>query len=253
MKCLECGDAFANQNIRQHLLDIHLLTAEEYYLKVNPGCEPVCGVCGTPTELISLSIGFKKTCGIECLSIVHSKTMSKIHEDLPVMFSEIGRKNILKLHEDNPEMARQNGKKTGRTTMLKLHEDPNWTNQNSRKGGKVGGPAALKKMRENTVRLRKEIGFATTDEKLFFDYFINKFKTQYEPDIGLGNGRLPDFLINGILVVELQGGVHNAPFKKEQDAKKKKIILAKGYKYLAIWNEELKNLDKVYNKIKGTL
>jgi len=203
MECLECGEIVNPRWVRKHIYERHRLTVKQYYDKlIHIGGN--CVECDEPAKFISISRGYRKTCGsVKCLSTNKIKRCS------------LGAK---KRHELYPNMARKNG-----------------TN-------------SLRKVSERSLDLYKKQG-SGLNLKLY-SHFRGKFRElDYEPDIGLGYHRKPDFLINGSLVVELHGGLHNIDWKQKQDARKKKLILDAGYKYLVIWNEELEDLDKVHEKI----
>ena len=56
------------------------------------------------------------------------------------------------------------------------------------------------------------------------------------------------------LIIELDGGQHNQPIKKESDTTRSQYFKKEGYKILRFWNNELSNNpDGVYQIIINTL
>jgi len=90
----------------------------------------------------------------------------------------------------------------------------------------------------------------TQPEKLLFYLLPKQFKY-------VGNGRLfinrfnPDFIdIKRKLIIEVFGDYwHNLPNYKKRDIIKLKLYKKLGYKFLIIWAKELKNQDKLQQKL----
>lgn len=114
-----------------------------------------------------------------------------------------------------------------------------------------------KEFRENTLKASFEGRkiFPNKPEKLLTK-LLNKLLPNRYKFVGDGKyfiaGFVPDFInINSQKkIIELYGDYwHNLPKRKEADKRRTIIYKKYGYKTLIIWEHELKNLDRVKNKI----
>ena len=87
----------------------------------------------------------------------------------------------------------------------------------------------------------------------YLNHLFNKLNLKY---IFVGNGKLildglcPDFVdTKNKKIIELYGEYWHRPNKRIQDKRRISIYKKYGYKTLIIWYNELKNLDRLINKI----
>lgn len=75
MTCKICNREV--QKLASHLKN-HNITAKDYYDKyIKSNNEGFCEYCGKPTEFLSLSHGYKKTCGHSCAGYLREKSRTK--------------------------------------------------------------------------------------------------------------------------------------------------------------------------------
>ncbi|MBP6979375.1 MAG: endonuclease domain-containing protein [Bacteroidales bacterium] len=101
--------------------------------------------------------------------------------------------------------------------------------------------------------LRKEM---TQAEKILWEQLRNKqllgfrFRRQHP----IGEIVVDFFCYEALLVVEVDGDVHNTPYQKERDRERSNILKSFGIKEVRFRNEEIMNdLQNVLTKIKEAL
>lgn len=248
MKCKICERICKDYGSLGRHLKKHNISKKEYYDKYfKSNDEDICDnqLCKNKTKFKRLSTGYRKFCSCKCHvlekhpmknknhSIKSRSKMRNSHIGIPL--SKTHRKNIIK-------------------SITKAFQKPEY--KNKRRLIALNNWKDLKYQQKVISGVLKALNHKTNlSEKLLLKILNKTLPKEYK---FVGNGKFtlerfcPDFInTNGQKkIIELYGDYwHNKKEVISRDKRRLKVYKKYGYKTLIVWDKELKNKEKLIEKI----